>query len=89
MLMYGVSFGSGNTFTAFVVGSTRTTAFWPLSVTHAAPSGPVLIVALVAITSSIKGFGSISPPLVVTLGLRSSICISSGGVRKAITALSP
>ncbi len=42
MLVYGVSFGSGNTFTALVAGSTRTMAFWPLSVTQAAPSGPTI-----------------------------------------------
>ncbi len=40
--VYAVPAGSGNFFTAFVAGSTRTMAFWPPSVTQAAPSGPTI-----------------------------------------------
>src|SRR5438067_12370075 len=41
-LAFGNSFGSGNTLTALVFGSTRTIAFSPPSVTQAAPSGPTM-----------------------------------------------
>lgn len=41
-LAFGRSFGSGKRVTASVFGSTRTIAFWPPSVIHAAWSGPMI-----------------------------------------------
>jgi hypothetical protein len=42
MLMLRVPAGSGNRRTSLVAWSTRTMAFRPPSVTHAAPSGPTI-----------------------------------------------